>query len=194
MIKKGLLSTFALAMLLFLAACDTSINDNAATQTGNTSSSAPSSTPLQATEQPGSEPTSSPTSNAAAGTADAEDVKIKLKFMDEEVIVKLFDNPTSQDFLSRLPLSLTFEEFGGFEKMSILEDGLSIEGASEGYTPEAGDFAYYAPWKDVTIFYADWKYSPGLVKLGEVESGVEELSEKLKTINEDFTIVIEKMD
>lgn len=142
--------------------------------------------PITIEAVPGSVPTSD--------SSDAKDVKIKLTFMDQEVVVKLADHPTSQDLLSRLPLSLTFEEYGGFEKLSILDDGLSTEDAPEGYTPKAGDFAYYAPWKDIAIFYADWKYSPGLVKLGEVESGIDELTEKLKSMHDDFTIVIEKMN
>ncbi|WP_255320490.1 cyclophilin-like fold protein, partial [Brevibacillus agri] len=31
----------------------------------------------------------------------------------------LNDNPTSRDFLSQLPMTLTFKEYGGFEKLSV---------------------------------------------------------------------------
>jgi len=61
-------------------------------------------------------------------------------------------------------LTLTFEEFGGFEKLSILDKELSADGASPGDDPEVGDFGYYAPWKDVNMYYKDWNYSSGLYR------------------------------
>ncbi|WP_243551189.1 cyclophilin-like fold protein [Metabacillus dongyingensis] len=60
------------------------------------------------------------------------------------------------------------------------------ESALSGRVPSAGDFDYYAPWIDVTIFYEDWRYSEGLIKLGMIESGVE----KFLDINSDFTVAI----
>ena len=49
--------------------------------------------------------------------ADAmEDIRIKLTFNNEEVIVNMDDNPTSKDFLSLLPLTLTFEDYAGTGK------------------------------------------------------------------------------
>jgi hypothetical protein len=188
--KNGLLLAIALVMIFSLVACGNNTKGSSTTNGGDASSTNPSNTPVSTTDESYSQNSPVPTTS----TSESEDVKIKLKFMDEEAIVKIFDNPTSQDFLSRLPLSLTFEDFGGFEKMSVLDEGLSTQDAPAGYVPVAGDFAYYAPWKDITIFYGDWKYSAGLVKLGEVESGLEELVEKLKNISDDFTIVIEKMD
>lgn len=107
--------------------------------------------------------------------------------------MNMYDNPTSRDFIKRLPLTLTFKDFGGFEKMSVLEEGLTTEGAPEGVTPSAGDFAYYAPWKDITIFYGDWGYSPGLIPLGKIHSGIGELSDKLASMKEDFTVTIERL-
>jgi hypothetical protein len=39
-----------------------------------------------------------------------------------------------------------------------------------------GDIAYYAPWGSLAIFYKDFGYSNGLVKLGRIDSGIEALS------------------
>ncbi|CAG7651851.1 hypothetical protein PAESOLCIP111_06406 [Paenibacillus solanacearum] len=107
----------------------------------------------------------------------AKEVRIKLTFNNEEFIVKMVDHPTSRDFLSRLPLTLTFKEFGGFEKLSVLDEGLSTESAPPGDDPEVGDFGYYAPWKDVMI-----------------ESDPEELTAKLEAMHDDFTVTIQKID
>jgi hypothetical protein len=134
---------------------------------------------------------------SAPSTADnhgSKDVRIKLMFNNEEFTVKMYDNPTSRDFLSRLPLTLTFKEFGGFEKLTILDKGLSTEDAPPGDDPEVGDFGYYAPWKDVNMYYKDWSYSGGLVKLGKIESEPEELTKKLQAMHDDFTVTIQKMD
>ena len=47
------------------------------------------------------------------------------------------------------------------------------DGAPEGVTPETGDIAYFAPWGNLAIFYRDFRYSPGLVRLGRIEGNVE---------------------
>ena len=123
-----------------------------------------------------------------------EDMRIKLTFNNEEVIVKMNDNPTSRDFMYLLPLTLTFKEFGGFEKLSILDRELSTENAPPGSDPEVGDFGYYAPWKDVNMYYKDWSYSSGLVILGKIESDPEEFTKKLQSMNADFNVTIQKMN
>ena len=42
--------------------------------------------------------------------------------------------------------------------------------------PEVGDLTYYAPWGNLAIFYRDFGYAKGLVKLGRIDSGLELLS------------------
>lgn len=124
------------------------------------------------------------------GSDAIEDIRIKLTFNNEEVIVNMDDNPTSKDFLSLLPLTLTFEDYAGTEKISYPPNKLSTEEAPSGIDPAVGDFAYYAPWGNLAIYYKDFGYSNGLIKLGEIESGIE----KLENLNGDFTVKIEKMD
>ncbi|GIN74503.1 hypothetical protein J14TS2_49780 [Bacillus sp. J14TS2] len=118
------------------------------------------------------------------------DTKIKLTFHDEEVIVRMLDNPTSNAFLELLPLTLTFEDYAGTEKISYPPSELSTEGAPSGIDPAAGDFTYYAPWGNLAIFYQDFGHSNGLIKLGEFESGIE----KLENLDGDFEMVIEIID
>ena len=116
--------------------------------------------------------------------------RIIVAFDGGEISIKLYDNPTSKAFLEQLPLTLTFEEFSGFEKLSYPPEKLTTEEASSGYVPARGDFAYYSPWGNVTMFYADHTYSAGLVKLGEIESGVE----LLDSIHEDFPVSIMEIE
>ena len=62
-------------------------------------------------------------------------VNITLTFNNEKVIVKMYDNPTTRDFLTLLPLTLEFEDYAGTEKISYLPKKLSIEGAPTGCDP-----------------------------------------------------------
>ena len=89
-----------------------------------------------------------------------------------------------------LPLTLTFEDFNNTEKIATLPSELSTEGLPSGYTPETGDFAYYAPWGNISVFYEDFRYSNSLYKLGTIESGTEILG----NIDEDFEVTIERVD
>jgi hypothetical protein len=50
---------------------------------------------------------------------------------------------------------------------------LSTEGVPAGVDPSKDDLAYYAPWGNLAVFYKDFRYSRGLVKLGRIDAGVE---------------------
>jgi len=36
-----------------------------------------------------------------------------------------------------------------------------------------GDIGYYAPWGNLALYYQDFGYSDGLIKLGRMDSGVQ---------------------
>ncbi|ORC51194.1 hypothetical protein BZK31_27765 [Pseudomonas floridensis] len=82
----------------------------------------------------------------------------------------LEDNQTARDFVALLPLDVVLEDYASNEKINVLPRTLSTQGAAPGITPAAGDFAYYAPWGNIAIFHKGFKYSPGLIKLGRLES------------------------
>ncbi|MCQ6268853.1 cyclophilin-like fold protein [Fictibacillus sp. WQ 8-8] len=115
---------------------------------------------------------------------------IKMTFNNEEVIVKMDINPTSKEFLSLLPLTLKFEDYAGTEKISNLPKKLTKEDAPSGCDASVGDFTYYSPWGNLAIFYRDFGFASGLIKLGKIESGIEKLASK----KGNFTGTIEKID
>jgi hypothetical protein len=98
-------------------------------------------------------------------------MKIQVELDGIRMIAMLDDNATSRDFASLLPLTLPLDDYNGTEKISDLPKKLSTRGVPEGMTPVAGDIAYYAPWGNLAIFYKDFSYSRGLVKLGAFEAG-----------------------
>jgi hypothetical protein len=86
------------------------------------------------------------------------------------------NSPTTIDFLSMLPLTLTIENYANTEKISYLPRKLSIKDAPSGSDPSPGDIAYYSPWGNLAIFYKDYGYSTGLIILGKLDSGIDLVS------------------
>ena len=103
-------------------------------------------------------------------------MKIDIDVEGATITATLDDSPAARDFASLLPLTLTLEDYNSTEKISTLPRRLSIEGAPAGFDPSPGDLTYYAPWGNLAIFYKDFGYSTGLVKLGAIVFGAEALN------------------
>ncbi|CQR50596.1 MULTISPECIES: cyclophilin-like fold protein [Haloferax] len=63
-------------------------------------------------------------------------------------------------------------------------------GSDDGVDPEVGDITYYAPWGNLAVFYREFGYASGLVKLGHIESG----TERLEDLDGETTVSIELAD
>lgn len=103
----------------------------------------------------------------------SERYHIKIAIGDTSLTATLYDNPTTRDFISLLPLDLTLEDYAGTEKISYLPEKLSTEDAPSGFDPSVGDITYYAPWGNLAIFYKDFVYANGLINLGKIDNGIE---------------------
>lgn len=96
--------------------------------------------------------------------------------LDDVVITARLDNsPTARDFIASLPMTVKLEDYTATEKVTYLANKLTTEGAPAGIDPKIGDIAYYAPWGNIAIYYKDFGYSPELIKLGEITSGMTHL-------------------
>ena len=125
---------------------------------------------------------------AWSGEVAAEESRIRLSFDGKEAIVRLSDNQTTRDLLSRLPLTLDFRDYVGKEKIAYLSNKLSSDGSS---AQSSGDFAYYAPWGNLAIFYrGNGNAGGGLIVLGVLESGKADLA----SMSADFTMTLECVD
>jgi len=103
-------------------------------------------------------------------------MKIRIQLEGRTSTATLEDSEAARDFLSLLPLTLTLTDYNATEKVADLPKRLSTKGAPAGVDPDVGDITYYVPWGNLAIFYRDFGYSTGLVKLGRLDSGVEALS------------------
>jgi hypothetical protein len=104
-------------------------------------------------------------------------MKIRIDIEGTHLTATLENNAASRDFVSLLPLTLTLEDYNMTEKISDLPKKLSTKGAPAGVDPSRGEIAYYAPWGNLAVFYKDFPYSRGLVKLGRLDAGIERLEQ-----------------
>ena len=100
----------------------------------------------------------------------------------------LDDTAAGRDFASLLPLTLTLTDFHATEKISDLPRRLSTGGAPGGTAASAGDITYYAPWGNLALFYRDFTYSEGLVRLGRLDP---EAADVLAGLDDGTTVTID---
>jgi hypothetical protein len=130
---------------------------------------------------------------AYSGNNEAGEVsrmKIRIKVGETVLTATMLNTETSRDFISLLPLTVRMKDYSGTEKISDLPRRLSTKNAPSGCDPSVGDVTYYSPWGNLAIFYKDFGYSNGLIKLGSFDGGIE----KLGSVKGDFEAVFELID
>ena len=99
-------------------------------------------------------------------------MKLKITVGDKTATATLYDNPASRDFVTMLPLTLALEDYVNTEKIGYLPRTLTTHGTS--VKDVVGDFAYYAPWGNLAIFYkGNATQTNSLFILGKIDSGKE---------------------
>ncbi|MBO1923762.1 cyclophilin-like fold protein [Thiomicrorhabdus sp. 6S3-12] len=115
-------------------------------------------------------------------------MKVRLLVGDAVLNATLENNAASRDFMALLPLELTLSDYHSTEKIADLPVRLSTQGAPDGIDPEIGDITYYSPWGNLAIFYRDFPYAKGLIRLGRMDeapsllSGSESLRVRIEKI------------
>jgi hypothetical protein len=99
-------------------------------------------------------------------------MRIHINVDGHAVFATLEDTTAARDFAALLPLSLTLTEYARIERISDLPRTLNIAGAPAGVAARSGDLAYYAPWGNLAVFVEGGEYARGLVRLGQVDSGL----------------------
>lgn len=118
--------------------------------------------------------TATATSTEAQSKVDS--MNIKMTIAGQIITATLEESHSARDFFAMLPLALPLEDYADTEKIAYLPRKLTTQGAPKGIDPNVGDLTYYAPWGNLAIFYRDFGYSTGLIKLGRIESGITHLT------------------
>lgn len=101
--------------------------------------------------------------------------RIRCAFADQSFEAVLNDSPTAHDLMSLLPLELSIEDYSNNEKIAYPPRKLVAEDPGGIENPQPGDVCYYAPWGDVVFFYAAYRYSRGLIRIGRIDGPVDPL-------------------
>jgi hypothetical protein len=112
---------------------------------------------------------SSPVGTGQA-TEESDMSTIRITIDDRPISAQLADNQTAQDLAGQLPLTLTFRDLNGVEKIADLPRPLTMEGVPEGDDPDIADIGYYAPSTNLVLYYGDVGYWNGIVRIGRLNS------------------------
>ena len=100
-------------------------------------------------------------------------MKITVKSGDTAIVFQLNDSPAAKSLIAQLPLTLDVQPFSSNEQTFYPPQALDTTGTPDITSAAAGTLAYYAPWKDVVMFYGG--FSGGsrgvLFELGKVIEG-----------------------
>ena len=122
-------------------------------------------------EQPGEKEDGEPE------TPDVSSLNVNITVGDRTVTATMEDNAAARDFLSRLPLEVTLNDYNQTtEKIFYPSPALTTAGTARGCVPIPGDITIYAPWGNVAIFCKNGSRSNDLIKIGHIDGdGIEAL-------------------
>lgn len=96
----------------------------------------------------------------------AEDTPITLRIDGGTVTGTLAGNATARSLIEQLPLSLSFSDYGGQEKLAGLPEPLSLDGVPAGDDADPLTIGYYAPGQVLVLYYEHVGYFRGIVRIG----------------------------
>ncbi len=165
--KEAALTAVTLAALIAAAGC--------AAQPDTSTPSSPSST-QQAPSQPS---TSQPSTTGANETEPRKpsDITVQMQVEGGETYtITLYDNPTAMSLLEQLPLTVTSDDYPGYdEKVLRLDERLSMAGAPDGDDPLWPEVGWYEPGQWIALYYSHIGYFSGKVPLGTIDATNEQL-------------------
>lgn len=118
--------------------------------------------------------------NAEEGTT----MRMTVTNGDTTVVFELNDSPAARTLAAQLPLTLEVQPFSSNEQTFYPPAALDTADTPDITSASAGTLAYYAPWKDVVMFYGS--FSGGgrgvLFELGKAVRGADAIRELSGTI------------
>ncbi|OUP19502.1 hypothetical protein B5F29_08560 [Lachnoclostridium sp. An196] len=111
--------------------------------------------------------------------------QIAVQFGDNTVIYELNDSTAADSLYTQLPLTVEVEDYSTNEKIFYPPQELDTGDAPTAQSG-AGTLAYYAPWRDVVMFYDAYSPNASLYELGQVVSGGELVGQMTGTVTIDI--------
>lgn len=119
------------------------------------------------------------TSTACSGNcSEVAPYVVKAAFEGGEATLELKHDPLVTEMLSRIPISVPFQDRNGIMKVAVFSPSLVTGRAADGLTPAIGDIALNVKTGEVIVYCRDGAYSPDLVLMGHVTSGLDKIFAK----------------
>ena len=104
--------------------------------------------------------------------------RIRVTVGDEVFSAELYDNPTARDLADLLPVTVTMDDHNGLEKTGPLPRALTTDGAPAGAAPGANQIGYYAPGRDLVLYYGDTGYFDGIIRIGRFDDSIDSIADQ----------------
>jgi len=108
--------------------------------------------------------------NEPSGSEADTAMQISVTANGNTTVFELNNSPAARDLYAQLPLSIEVENYSNNEKIFYPPKKLNTADTPQA-DARAGTLAYYAPWKDVVMFYGRFGSAAGLYELGYAVSG-----------------------
>lgn len=82
--------------------------------------------------------------------------------------LEIVSNPCADALVKRLPVMMSFEDFGKSERIAYLKYPLPPVKEKIQYTPKKGDIAYWPPRRNLTVYLTDPDYKADVIPIGHV--------------------------
>ena len=70
------------------------------------------------------------------------------------------------------------DDFHGSEKTGALPRALTTNGVPRGSNPDVNEIGYYAPGRDLVLYYGDVGYFNGIVRIGRFDVDIDSLADQ----------------
>lgn len=107
-----------------------------------------------------------------AGAQEGAAMRLRFTFADQDFKATLEDTASARELFAILPLDLKIRDYGDNEKIAYLPRKLSGDGSARINNEAVGDLCYYAPWGNLVMYYAPYRWSRGLIRLGRLDGGI----------------------
>ena len=107
----------------------------------------------------------------------------------QHIVGQLDATATAASLIAQLPLTLSFRDFGGQEKIARLPEALDLTGAPSESGAEPLTIAYYAPEQSIVLYYDQVGSYPGIVPIGSYAD-----TDVVETRSGEFGITIREAD
>jgi hypothetical protein len=129
-------------------------------------------------------------STAATGDAEARTpgARVRITIGKTVLTAHLWDTATARSLIAQLPLTLSFRDFNGQEKVAHVPHALSMRGMPKSADPEPREIGSYAPTNELVFYYANVGRFDGIARIGRFDGTIA----AIKGRKSDFVARIER--